>query len=253
MKRFLCMLVLLGAHLSHAYEYKLQFTPQAGAQGLLVAGYYFQGDAVVGNCSYRTVSSGSGRGGHGTTTYHNNTCTWDHYGNLTSMTPGAPVIPQPLTEAGTEIIYAFSGTGSTGLDTRGWGFVNTPSSHYSWEPVNGGYAVVPYAAYTITATLVSDGDKPLVFDSAKVATSVSGMYTPSAGSATVSSTTCKHSVPAGSSCSLTVAYNPRTIKCTSSPYGYAYTRIDLTLITDAGAFTDFSEGFTVTGVPVCDD
>jgi hypothetical protein len=52
---------------------------------------------------------------------------------------------------------------------------------------------------------------------------------------------------------VTVSYNPTTIKCTGDAYGYAYTKIDLSLITDAGANTDFKEGFTVTGVPMCDE
>jgi hypothetical protein len=41
--------------------------------------------------------------------------------------------------------------------------------------------------------------------------------------------------------------------CTASPYGYAYTGIDLSLVTDAGINTDFTQRFTVTGVPICDD
>ncbi|MGK4277439.1 hypothetical protein, partial [Escherichia coli] len=60
-------------------------------------------------------------------------------------------------------------------------------------------------------------------------------------------------VPVGSACSVTVTYIPMTIKCTSDAYGYAYTQIDLSLVTDAGANTDFTEGFTITGVPICDD
>jgi len=44
-----------------------------------------------------------------------------------------------------------------------------------------------------------------------------------------------------------------SIMCTYSPYGYAYTGIDLALATDAGANKDFTQRFTVTGVPICDD
>jgi hypothetical protein len=255
MRSFLLTLILLGAHGAYAYEYKLQFTPQGGAYGLVVAGYQFNGNTVAGNCSYYTVSSGSGRGSHGTTTWHYNTCSWDLFGNLISLTPvsSAPVAPPPISTTGTEIIYAVSGASSTGHDTRGFGFVNTPSSHYSWQTVNGGYAVIPYAVHTITATLISDGDFPLNFAGATVTSSASGYYTPSPGTATVSATTCSSSVPAGSTCSVTVSYNPTTIKCTGSPYGYAYTRIDLKLVTDAGANTDFTQGFTITGVPICDD
>src|ERR1700736_1604321 len=255
MKRLLLTLILLGAHVVFAYEYKLQFTPQAGARGLVVAGYQFNTDTVVGNCSYYTVSSGSGRGSHGTTTYHYNTCSWDLFGNLISLTPvaSAPAAPPPLSQTGTEIVYAISGASSTGHDTRGFGFVSTPSSHYTWQTVNGGYAVIPYAVYPITATLISDGDFPLDFDGATVASSISGFITPSAGTATVSRSTCASSVPVGSTCSVTVSYNPTTIKCTSDAYGYAYTNIGLSLVTDAGANIDFTQGFTITGVPICND
>jgi hypothetical protein len=255
MKRLLFTLILLGAHVASAYEYKLQFTPRSGARGLVVAGYQFSSNTVVGNCSYYTVSACSGRGCHGTTTYYYSTCSWDLFGNLISLTPvsSAPVAPPPISQTGTETVYAVSGASSTGQDTRGFGFVSTPSSHYSWQTVNGGYAVIPYAAYTITATLISDGDFPLDLDGATVTSSVSGTITPSAGTAVVSATTCGSSVPVGSTCSVTVTYHPGTIKCTSDAYGYAYTKIDLSLVTDAGANTDFTEGFTITGVPSCDD
>jgi hypothetical protein len=177
------------------------------------------------------------------------------FGNLISLTPvsSAPVAPQPISHTGTEIVYAISGTSSTGHDTRGFGFVSTPSSHYAWQTANGGYAVIPYAVHTITATLISDGDFPLDFDGATVASSISGYITPSAGTATVSATTCADSVPVGSTCSVTISYDPTTIKCTSDAYGYAYTKIDLSLVTDAGANTNFTQGFTITGVPMCDD
>jgi hypothetical protein len=241
--------------MAYAYEYKLQFSAQGGAQGLVVAGYQFNSNTVVGNCSYYTTSSGSGRGSHGTTTYHDNTCTWDLFGNLISLTPvsSAPAAPLPLAQTGTEIVYAVSGASSTGHDTRGFGFVSTPWSHYSWQTVNGGYAVIPYAIYTVKANLISDGDLPLAFDAARVVSSISGFITPSAGTATVSSISCPSSVPVGSTCSVTISYNPTTITCTGSPYGYAYTKIDLSLVTDAGASTDFTLGFTITGIPICDD
>jgi hypothetical protein len=69
----------------------------------------------------------------------------------------------------------------------------------------------------------------------------------------VSATTCTSSIARGTACSVTVNYNPKTIKCTASPYGYAYTKVSLSLVTNAGASTDFTQGFTITGVPICDD
>jgi hypothetical protein len=253
MKRFLPILILLAAPAAHAYEYKLQFTPQGGALGLDVAGYEFSSDTVIGDCSYYTVSAGSGRGGHSTRTNHYSTCTWDLFGNLISMTPGAPQAPAPLTETGTETVYAASGASQTGHDSRGFGFVNTPSSHYSWQTANGGYADIPYAVDKLLITLISDGDFPMKFEGATVVASVSGSITPSPGVARVGSTTCKSPVAVGSTCTVTVFYNPTHIACTPDIYGYAYTRISLALVTDAGSNPDFIEGFTVTGVPVCDD
>jgi hypothetical protein len=255
MKRLFFTVTLLAAHVAYAYEYKLQFTPPGGAYGLVVAGYGFNGSTVVGNCSYYTVSSGSGRGSHGTRTNHYGTCSWDLFGNLISLTPvsTAPVAPQPISTTGTEIVYAASGTSTTGRDTRNFGFVSTPSSHYAWQTVNGGYAVIPYAVYTVSATLINDGDFPLDFDGATVASFTSRYITPSPGTATVSGSTCATSVPVGSTCSVTVSYNPTTIKCTADAYGYAYTKISMSLVTDAGANTDFTQGFTITGVPMCDD
>jgi hypothetical protein len=255
MKRLCLTLVLLGAPVAYGYEFKLHFTPPGGAQGLVVAGYQFNNNSVVGNCSYYTASGGSGRGAHVTRTYHYNTCSWDLFGNLISLTPvsAAPVAPPPISQTGTVIVYAISGSSNTGHDTRGFGFVNTPSSHYSWQTVNGGYADIPYAVYTVTATLVSDGDFPLDFDGATVAPSISGFITPSPGTATVSSSTCADSVAVGATCSVTVSYNPTTIKCTPDPYGYAYTKIDLSLVTDAGETIDFTQGFTISGVSICDD
>jgi hypothetical protein len=255
MKCLWLTLILLGVPIAYGHEFKLYFTPPGGAQGLVVAGYQFNNNTVVGNCSYYTVSAGSGRGSHGTRTNHYNTCSWDLFGNLISLTSvsTAPVAPPPISQTGTEIVYAISASSSTGHDTRGFGFVNTPSSHYTWQTVNGGYAVIPYAVYTITASLISDGDFPLDFDGATVASSISGFITPSAGTATVSGSTCASSVPVGSTCSVTVSYDPTTIKCTSDAYGYAYTKIGLSLITDAGANIDFTRGFTITGVPICDD
>lgn len=254
MKRTLFTLAFLCiAHATFAYEYHLQFTPQSGARGLVVAGYEFSGDTVVGDCSYYTVSACSGRGCHSVTTYHYNTCTWDPYGNLVSMTPGAPAVQASLYQAGTEIVYATSGSSSTGVDTRGFGFVATPSSHYTWQTLNGGYADIPDSVYAIAATLISDGDYNLNFGTPKVGAQVFGTVTPSPGSATVSANTCVGALAPGATCTVTVSYNPMTISCTGSPYGYAYTGIDLSLVTDAGANTDFTERFTVTGVSICDD
>jgi len=157
-----------------ANEYPLQFTPGAGYRGLVVAGYQlvansFGGSTVLGNCSYYTVRSGSGRGGgyRTITTHYDQTCTWDLYGNLLTVTPGAPVVPAPLSVNGTQTVYAANAQGVfTGSDSAlpFHGFVYTPGSHFSWLTPNP-YTVLSQTVYTVTATLKSDGDMPLSISS----------------------------------------------------------------------------------------
>ena len=250
----LSTLILLGfPQVASAYEYRLQFTPQSGARGLIVAGYAFDGTTVIGNCSYYTSRPCSGRGCRPLIVHHYNTCTWDSYGNLLSMTPGALTAPEPLSQSGTEIVYATSGGSTTGLDTRNFGFVDTPSSHYTWQTPNGSYADILDSVYPITATLISDGDFDLSFGGANVGSQTFGTLTPTPGVATIADTTCGSAVPIGTTCTVTISYDPTTLMCTYSPYGYAYTGIDLALATDAGTNDDFTQRFTVIGVPICDD
>lgn len=254
MKRMLLISILfLSAQLAHGYEYKLQFTPPAGARGLVVAGYGITGKSVTGVCNYYTSYSTGGRGGRTIVKHYYNACTWDLFGNLTSMVPGSVATPPVLSTKGYEVIYAVVGTSQTGSDTRGFGFVNTPSAHYSWETPNGGYNVIGDSTFIFTVNLISDGDFPLVIDSATVQAAISGMVTTTAGTATITGNSCGSLLQAGSSCTVTVTYKPQTISCTASPYGFAYSNVDLTLVTDAGANPGFQEGFTITGVPICDD
>jgi len=245
----------IAAHLAYGYEYTLQFTPASGARNLLVAGYQFNGSLVVGNCSYDTVSVTSGRDPRSITTHHYNTCNWDLFGNLTSLTPvSAPMTaPAVLSVTGTETIYAISGASSTGRDSRGFGFVATPSSHYTWTTPSGGYATIPWAPLYFSVILASDGDNPLNVSSATATPSVSGTITPSPGKAYVVGSTCTGSIAPGSYCGLEILYNPKAISCTASPYGYAYTKIAVELVSDAGNVTDWTYGFTITGVPICND
>ena len=162
---FLGLCIVATGQVALAHEYPLQFTPNAGYRGLVIAGYHFAGNTVVGNCSYYTQHSGSGKGGgyKTITTYYNQTCTWDLYGNLLSIAQGAPAAPAPLYVNGTQTVYADNGNGEyTGSDTKpGFGgFVNTPGSHYSWVTSNA-YTVLQQIVYSMTVTLVSDGDLPL--------------------------------------------------------------------------------------------
>jgi len=52
---------------------------------------------------------------------------------------------------------------------------------------------------------------------------------------------------------ILLAIDPTAITCTASPYGYAYTGIDLAVKTNSVVGKDFTQSYTVTGVPICDD
>jgi hypothetical protein len=224
-----------------AYEYPLQFTPNAGYRGLVVAGYKFSSDGseVIGNCSYYTVSSagsGKGGGGHSTTKVYAQTCTWDLHGNLMGMAAGAPAIPLPLHINGTQIVYAVNANGdATGTDAAlpEHGFVNTPGAHYTWlTPQNNG--VLRQMVYTLTATLKSDGDAPLEITS----------VAPSAlhSVVTLKSTTCIGETKVGDTCSITVTFDPTKLT-PATALTLDTLRIDLT--SNAGAGHDFVQIFTI--------
>lgn len=227
------------APVAGAYEYPLQFTPNAGYRGLVVAGYGFEGNVVVGNCSYYTVSGTSGKGGGSRGAVNKNyrqTCRWDSYGNLLSVTPGAPAVPaSPLYTQGSVAVYAVNANGdTTGSDAKlsGHGFVNTPGSHYTWlTPNNSG--VVQQMSYTLVATLKSDGDAPVNISAVEASALT--------GTAAVKSTTCVGQVKAGATCSVSLIYDAS--KVTSADLTYDVLRIDLT--SDAGGSHDFVQKFTI--------
>jgi hypothetical protein len=228
-------------------EYPLKFTPGAGARGVVVAGYTLAPDSVygtivIGTCSYYTVHSGSGRGGgyKTVTTYYNQTCRWDPYGNLLSITSGAPAAPTPIAVNGTQTIYASTAAGmSTGTDSAlpGGGFVFTPGAHYTWLTPNP-YAVIQQGLLTFTVSLKSDGDLPLTVSSVDA--------TALAGTATVAGTTCTDSIPVGSTCSVTVVYDSTQFR---SPTGLAYDTLSIHLNADAGQAVDFVQQYTIVLTP----
>ena len=216
-----------------AYEFPLQFTPNAGALGLVVAGYEIDATGVTGNCSYYTQTTGSGRGGgyKTVTTYYNQTCRWDLYGNLLSITPGAPPVPAPLYTDGTETVYAQNAVDSyTGIDSRlpNGGFVVTPAPHYSWLG-HDRFRQILRRAQTLSLLLVNDGELPLAVSDG-MAITIHGR------SAIVGGSCLAQLTPAGSACTITVSYDPKGLDL---PPGLFVDQITVSLISNSGQAVDF--------------
>ena len=230
--------LLSVAFLAAAHEYPLQYTPNAGARGLVVAGYRYSGNTVIGTCTYYTVQGGSGRGGgyHSTTTYYNQTCTWDLYGNLLSVAAGAPATPAPLYVNGTQTVYATGPNGEyTGADSRlPGGFVNTQGSHYTWQTSSASTVLQQQVPYALKITLLSDGDIPLHITAVDVSSLVSRV--------SVSPGACVGSIAVGATCTVTVSYDDTRL---SSPTGLAYDTLDVKVVSDAGQASDFTQRFTL--------
>ena len=242
MKRLIGVLAfgLLGvAQVAMAYEYPLQFKPNPGYRGLVVAGYYFQGSNVVGNCSYYTVSgvgSGKGGGGRAPAKTYAQTCMWDLHGNLLSMTPGAPKVPTtPVATKGSLIIYATDGVNYTGTDSKlpEKGFVNSAGSHYTWLTPNHTAPLLGSIVYTLKVTLKSDGDGAV--DISNV--TVSALH----GVATLKTTDCSGAIDAGKTCSVTLTYDPT--KLTGADEASDTLRVDVA--SDAAASSDFIQNFII--------
>lgn len=259
MNKILLALALMSLGTAHAYEYPLQFTPPPGAKNISVVGYTLTADGgVTGLVHYAITRCSSGRGAHCVTTQYDYTATWDSFGHATGLVAGAPTAPPPLYVDGTRTIYADNGTNQTGSDAAilgaDKGFVNTPSPHYTWLSQSGQILVIPHAPYSFSVSLLSDGDFPV--DVAQVAASVAPSGTlsgvPNQGTVTVTDG-CGPSIAPVTTCAYTVTYDPTTIRCTGSTQGLAYTTLTLTLSTNAGQTFDFTQIYTVTGIPICDD
>lgn len=223
---------------ARAHEYPLQFTPPTGDRGLVVAGYKFVGKTVVGNCSYYTVPSGSGRAGgyHPIAKSYQQTCTWDLYGRLLGVKPGAPAIPAPLSVTGTQTVYAANANGGdTGSDSKmpGGGFVSTPGPHYSWLAANDD-TVVQERVSAHEATLKSDGDAPLKITIVEVG-ALKGM-------ASLKSTTCAGVIEAGASCVISVIYDSSQLR---SVTGLVYDTIRINVKSDSEDGPEFVQKYTV--------
>jgi hypothetical protein len=247
MKRSIGVLAfgLLGiAQVAMAYEFPLQFKPNPGYRGLLVAGYSFVTDpatnvtTVTGNCSYYTVSgngSGKGGGGKAPAKTYSQTCTWDLHGNLLIVTPGAPKAPTPVATKGSLIIYATDGVNYTGTDGKlpEKGFVNSAAPHYTWVTSNHTAPLIGSIVYTLKATLKSDGDSALDIQNVKV----SALH----GVATLKTTDCSGAIDVGKTCSVTLTYDPT--KLTGDDEAADTVRVDLT--SDAEASSDFIQNFII--------
>jgi hypothetical protein len=265
---------------AHAYEYRLQLPIIPRAQGMTSIGDQYNADGTVsGSITYFTQSCN--RACAPRQYFCGATGTWDGQGNLLSSTPytvqqttpctvPAPIAtrPSPLDRGGLEEIYATSGPSATGFDNGagtsyaryGFGFIDTPASHFTWQSVTPSCQgvfpsftacqyVINDAPFDFVLTLASDGDFPLNVGSAAIATSASGYYTVGAGTGTLAGNTCQGAAP-GSTCTVTVHYDPNSptpIK-TGSPQGYAYTALSILLNSDAGNLPSWSTRFTITGV-----
>ena len=216
-----------------AFEYPLQFTPLSGAQGLVVAGYTFDGPNVVGNCSYHITRSSGGRGGHTITTYFNQTCTWDRGGTLVSEVSGAPNLPNPLSTVGGVTTYAIDTNGEyTGYDAnRNVGFINRLSPQYVFNTASGGFLFLQkQKPVSITLSVQSVGDYPL---------QVSGVTTASGAIIKMTSNGCVN-VPVGGACAVVLQYDPTNIVKGDNPYTY-YDHISVSLTSNSGLAYTFTE------------
>ena len=251
-------LLVLPMSLAYGYEEKLQFQFPVNAKSQSVIGMQFITNldgslGVKGNISYYTQSCS--RYNCGPKTYYNFIGTWDTLGNLTSKTAGSLPPQRVLATNGTAKVYAQTtsptGPSTAGLDTRGYGYVDVPASHFTWCTPKNQIGVIPDQVTTIPVCVKSNGDFALNISAETAnAFSTTGYYNSTGGTATVGSTTCTNPVASGTQCTVNVQYDPTTI-CTTSPYGYAYTTVTLDLATDAGNLPGWQERFTITGVPSC--
>ncbi len=245
MKRAMTLAVPAGALLAglfiagsaSAYEFKLQFGLPSNARAVRIAGFAFASGKVAGDCSFDTVTSGSGRDPRSYTTHYYQKCTWDLKGNLLSVLPGEPPAPAPISSVGGLTIYANDGKGDTaGTDTAvGGGFVNHPSAQYSWLTPGGGYVFrSDQAKFDISLILQNVGDLPLAINK----------FTPTSSYAkmTVKSATCSKLAPVapGGTCTVVITYDPSAVPGGDNPYT-AYDHISVGVTSNSGFAPLFSE------------
>jgi hypothetical protein len=235
---------LIGACLAGpaaAYEFKLQYELPANARGVHIAGYRFTNGHVAGDCSYYTVTSGSGRDPRSYTTHFYQNCTWDLTGAFLSVAPGEPTAPTPLSSVNGLTIYARNARGdTTGTDTAiGGGFVNHASPAYAWVTPGGGYVFrTDQSKFQISLTIRNVGDLPLIVTK----------FAPTAYYAKVSvkSTTCPYPTPvaAGATCTAVITYDPSAIPGGDNPYT-AYDHVTVGVFSNSVVKPTWSETIEV--------
>jgi len=228
--------------------------------------------SVQGNVKYYTTPSGCRY--VCPKTYYNFVGTWDALGNLISQTVGSLPSQPVLYVNGNEQVYAQAiaptGASTTGFDSRGYGYVDIPASHYTWQTPNNQFVTIPDQQHIFQVALNSDGDFPLNLEGSSVRAAARGYYNQTSGTATIISTTdpndCANvmaaqsaagtpGIPVGTSCSFTILYDPNspTTMKTSSPYGLAYVDLTLKITTDAGNLSAWGASLTITGAPAPED
>lgn len=269
---------------SKAYEYHLQFSPPTPTIGgtnyrnIVVIGETFNANGTISGVASYAQQQCSGRY-CGPLSYHYEIATWDSLGNLLTLTvlTSAPAAQPILSTVGTEQIYALNGPAKIGHDTRGFGFIDYPASHYVWttdiveyvcglyycldyvtQP-NGGYQTVNWTPpTTFLVQLTSDGDLPLNITGTVDQVTISGCCTVGVGRVTSVTGPCLTApLPPGQNCQLSVTFDASTITAPTST-GYGYNVLTLELVSDAGAsptnaLPGWSTHFTVAGIPLPPD
>jgi hypothetical protein len=247
MKQLFVLTALAGVCLAGqaaAYEYPLQLSTPANTRGTTIAGYAFKFGKVNGDCSYYTVTSGSGRDPRSYTTHFYQGCTWDLHGNLLSIVQGEPIAPTPISSVNGLTIYAKDAKGdTTGVDTavRG-GFVNTPSAQFTWLTASGGYVFLSnQQPIDVTLNIQNVGDLALI-----VRKIVPTVYY---AKVSVKSSTCTAApVASGASCTIVITYDPSAIPGGDDPYT-AYDHLTVGLVSNSGQSSTFGESIEVPIAP----
>ena len=111
------------------------------------------------------------------------------------------------------------------------------------------YAVTVVVSFTSSAGWIVCGSLHVSVPPAAINAPPSGKGTSTEsprGGAQVTSTTCAGEIPVGSTCDVTVAYDPTRLQ---SPTGLAYDTLDLAVASDAGQVHDFVQSYTIVLTP----